>query len=93
MISKNLILIIHNFINFLNDLILLINKKITAYTALNKLNKMNLQAQGFKFYNANSNNESITKRRKLSIGSEGSDSTGEKLNESFNRLTLSSGNP
>lgn len=32
------------------------------------------------------------RRRKLSIGSEGSDSTGEKLNESFNRLTLSAGN-
>ncbi|CAD8046339.1 unnamed protein product [Paramecium sonneborni] len=48
---------------------------------------------GFKLYNTNTNNEVINKRRKLSIGSEGSESTGEKLNESFNRLTLSNGNP
>ncbi|CAD8131892.1 unnamed protein product [Paramecium pentaurelia] len=48
---------------------------------------------GFKLYNTNTNNEVINKRRKLSIGSEGSESTGEKLNESFNRLTLSGGNP
>ncbi|CAD8138042.1 unnamed protein product [Paramecium pentaurelia] len=49
---------------------------------------------GFKLYNTtNGNNEVINKRRKLSIGSEGSESTGEKLNESFNRLNLSGGNP
>ncbi|CAK92521.1 unnamed protein product (macronuclear) [Paramecium tetraurelia] len=54
---------------------------------------MNSQQQGFKLYNSTQNNEIINKRRKLSIGSEGSDSTGEKLNESFNRLTLSAGNP
>ena len=53
---------------------------------------MSQQTAGFKFYNASNNTETINKRRKLSIGSEGSDSTGEKLNESFNRLTLSAGN-
>lgn len=53
---------------------------------------MSSQTSGFKLYNPIYNSEIINKRRKLSIGSEGSDSTGEKLNESFNRLTLSAGN-
>lgn len=52
---------------------------------------MSQPAAGFKFYNASNNTETINKRRKLSIGSEGSESTGERLNESFNRLTLSAG--
>ena len=52
---------------------------------------MSQPAAGFKFYNESNNTETINKRRKLSIGSEGSESTGERLNESFNRLTLSAG--
>lgn len=45
---------------------------------------------GFSYYKDKPTPDLILKRRKLSIGSNGSDSTGEKveLNESFNRLNL-----
>jgi hypothetical protein len=48
---------------------------------------------GFSLFKENTAKETISKKRKLSMNTEASDSTGEKieLNESFKRMEIDSG--